>query len=351
MSMRSFSDLDGVFDRVPGRLVTTLSAVDVGRGSEALYRDQLPGLLSQLADRARVASITASSAIEGVVVPNASRASRILAGTAKTLRTRNEEELAGYRDAQDYLFQGTWQPLNPGLLLHLHKLLFAHTAAPGGRFKTEDNLVVDRAATGDLTVRFRPVPAADTSFYVAELVDRYQAEKAAGRHHPVLLVGLFALDLLVIHPFEDGNGRVTRALTNALLMDAGYTVSRYVSLEEAIAESADDYYQALLDSTHGWHEDKADPWPWLSYFVNILAGAYRTFAARAASTRSSGSKQDRVRDHILRHAPSPFRVADVRTALPGISDQTIRVVLDKLRKDGLIAADGLGRTATWRRAR
>jgi Fic family protein len=349
--MRSFSDLDGLLDRVPGRLVTTLSAVDVGRGSEALYRDQLPGLLGQLADRARVASITASSAIEGIVVPNASRASRILAGTAKTLRTRNEKELAGYRDAQDYLFQGSWQPLNPGLLLHLHKLLFAHTAAPGGRYKTEDNLVVDRTATGDLTVRFRPVPAADTLFYVAELVDRYRAEIAAGRHHPVLLVGLFALDLLVIHPFEDGNGRVTRALTNALLMDAGYTVSRYVSLEEAIAESADDYYQALLDSTHGWHEGKADPWPWLSYFVNILAGAYRTFAARAASTRSSGSKQDRVRDYILRHAPSPFRVADVRTALPGVSDQTIRVVLDKLRKDGLIAADGLGRSATWRRTR
>jgi Fic family protein len=349
--VRSFVDLDQLIGQVPARLVTTLSAVDVGRGSEALYRDQLPGLLSQLADRARVASITASSAIEGVVVKDAARASRILAGTARTLRTRSEQELAGYRDAQDYLFRDTWQPLNPGLLLHLHRLLFAHTAAVGGQFKTEDNLVVDRSPDGDITVRFRPVAAAETPYYVAELVDRYQTERVAAQHHPVLLVGLFVLDLLVIHPFEDGNGRVARALTNTLLMDAGYTVSRYVSLEQEIAESADDYYQALLESTRSWHEGKADPWPWLSYFVNILAGAYRNFAARAASTRIDGSKQDRVRDHVLSHAPNPFRMADIRAALPGISDQTIRVVLDRLRKEDLIVADGLGRSASWRRAR
>lgn len=349
--MRSFSDVDRLIGQVPARLVISLSAVDVGRGSEALFRDQLPGLLSQLADRARVASITASSAIEGVVVRDAARASRILAGAARTLRTRSEQELAGCRDAQDYLFQGNWRPLNAGLLLHVHRLLFAHTAAQGGQFKTEDNLVVDRSPTGDITVRFRPVSAADTQYCVAELVDRYQSEVAAGRHHPVLLIGLFILDLLVIHPFEDGNGRVARALTNALLMDAGYTVSRYVSLELAIAESAANYYQALLESTHDWHEDKADPWPWLTYFVDILAGAYRTFAARAASTRVEGSKQDRVRDYIISHAPSPFRMADIRAALPGVSDQTIRVVLDRLRKEGLIVADGLGRSASWRRSR
>ncbi|SCE86120.1 Fic family protein [Micromonospora mirobrigensis] len=348
--MRSFANLDVLIGQVPGAVVNALLTVDVGRGSEALYRDQLPGLLSQLANRARVASITASSAIEGVVVPDRARADRILAGRVSHLRNRSEQELAGYRDAQDYLFQSSWRPLNSGLLLHLHKMLFAHTAGPGGRFKTEDNLVVDRNAAGDLTVRFRPVQAADTPFYVSELIDRYRHEASAQRHHPVLLVGLFALDLLVIHPFEDGNGRVTRALTNALLMEAGYTVSRYVSLEQRIAETADLYYQALLDSTHGWHEDQADPWPWLGYFVDVLANAYRTFAQRAAADRSDGSKQDRVRDYVLNHAPLVFRVADIRTALPGVSDPTIRVVLDRLRREGAIFPEGLGRGATWRRA-
>jgi len=331
--------------------VRTLRLVDIGRGSEALYRDQLPGLLRHLAHRTRVESIIASSAIEGVVVLDTSRADRIIAGRAKTLRTRSEQELAGYRDAQDYLFQEDWRPLSLGLLLHLHKLLFAHTTAPRGRFKTEDNLVVDRSPNGDVTVRFRPVPAADTEFHLAELIDRYRTASVAGEHHPVLLIGLFVLDLLVIHPFEDGNGRVARALTNALLMDAGYTVGRYVSVEQAIALSADAYYQALLDSTQGWHDHRADPWPWLSYFAGILASAYEAFADRAVSGRSNGSKQERVRDYVLNHAPATFRVADVRLALPGVSDPTIRMVLDRLRQEAEIASEGIGRAATWRRLR
>jgi Fic family protein len=347
--MRSFADLDRSIGRVPSGVVATLRLVDIGRGSEDLYRNQLPGLLDHLAHRTRVESITASSAIEGVIVPDTSRADRIIAGRARTLRTRSEQELAGYRDAQDYLFREDWRPLNLGLLVHLHKLLFAHTAAAGGRFKTEDNLVVDRSPNGDVTVRFRPVPAADTEFHLAELIDRYQAASAACAHHPVLLIGLFVLDLLVIHPFEDGNGRVARALTNALLMDAGYTVGRYVSIEQAIARSADAYYQALLEATAGWHDQRADPWPWLSYFVDILASAYGTFATRAASGRSDGSKQERVRDYVLNHAPAVFRVADIRLALPGVSDQTIRMVLDRLRHEGVILSEGVGRTATWRR--
>ncbi|HKT03357.1 MAG TPA: Fic family protein [Rugosimonospora sp.] len=347
--MRSFVRLGQLIGQVPASLVRDLRHVDVGRGSEALYQHQLPGLLNELANRTRVESITASSAIEGVVVPDVARADRIIAGRAKTLHTRSEQELAGYRDAQDYLFHGDWRPLNVGLLLRLHKLLFAHTAASGGRFKSGDNLVVDRSPNGDITVRFRPVPAADTEFYVAELVDRYRDAIEADTHHPVLLIGLFVLDLLVIHPFEDGNGRVARALTNALLADVGYTVGRYVSLEQEIAQSADQYYQALLDSTLGWHECEADPWPWLSYFVNLLAEAYGTFAHRAASGRAGGSKQARVRDYVLNHAPEVFRMTDVRVALPGISDPTARKVLAGLRAEGLLTAEGVGRNASWRR--
>lgn len=347
--MRSFVDLHSVIGRVPSYVVTLLSRVDMGRGSEALHRDQLPGLLCALANRARVASITTSSAIEGVIIPDESRAQDIIQRRAKVLRTRSEQELAGYRDALDYVFQEDWQPLNVGLILHLHRLLFAHTGSPGGRFKVEDNLVVDRAPDGSVSVRFKPVPSAETDFYVHELVDRYCGAIADAEHHPVLLTGLFVLDLLVIHPFEDGNGRVARAITNALLADAGYDVVRYVSLEQAVAESADDYYQALLGSTHGWHAGEADPWPWLTYFTSVLAGAYRTFERRAAADRATGNKQERVREHVLRHAHGVFRVADIRVALPGVSDQTIRLVLAALRDEGVVAAEGTGRTATWRR--
>ncbi len=240
-----------------------LDRVDIGRGREELFRNQLPALLTELANRAHVASITASSALEGVVVADQARAAAIISGKAAVLRTRSEQELAGYRAALDYLFTSDWRPLNVGLLLHLHRELFADTNAPGGAFKESDNLVVDHSPDGHVEVRFVPVSAARTEFFTVELVDRYRDAMAAGEHHPVLLV----LDLLTIHPFDDGNGRVVRALTNALLDDAGYTVGKYVSLEQLIAETADDYYEALLASTHDWHDGENDPWPWLTYFV------------------------------------------------------------------------------------
>jgi Fic family protein len=347
--LRSLADLDALIGRVPARVVTRLGAIDFGRGSEALYRDQMPGLLTGLAHRARVQSITASSAIEGVVVADADRAERIINRRTSTLRNRSEQELAGYRDAQDYLFQQDWRPLNAGLILHLHRLLFAHTAMPEVAFKTEDNLVVDRSPDGSTTVRFKPVSAAITPFAIDDLIGRYQRAVAAGEYHSVLLSGLLVLDLLVIHPFEDGNGRVARLLANAMLTEHGYTVGRYVSLEQAVAESADAYYQALLESTHGWHDGAADPWPWLGYFTGVIAGAYTVFADRAAAAKTPGTKQQRIREHILRHAPVTFRLADIRTAVPGVSDQTIRLVLDKLKDEGTVRADGTGRAATWTR--
>jgi Fic family protein len=119
-----------------------------------------------------------------------------------------------------------WRPLNAGLILHLHRLLFAHTAVPGSAFNTADNLVVDRSPDGSTTVRFKPVSAASTPFAIDDLIERYEHAVAEGGHHPVLLTGLFVLDLLVIHPFEDGNGRVARLLTGAVLSDHSYTVGR-----------------------------------------------------------------------------------------------------------------------------
>jgi len=220
---------------------------------------------------------------------------------------------------------------------------------PGGAFKKEDNLVVDRSPDGPIAVRFKPMPAASTPFAVNDLIKRYQHAAEAGEHHPVLLSGLFILDLLVIHPFEDGHGRVARPLTGALLGEHGYTVGRYVSIEQEIAESDDAYYQALLDSTHGWHQGIADPWPRLAYFTRLIASAYTVFADRAAAARTPGTKQERIREHVLRQAPATFRLADIRTAVPGVSDQTIRLVLEQLRGEGKVRADGTGRSATWTR--
>jgi Fic family protein len=345
--MRSFTDLDRLIGQVPAAVVRRLSAADQGLGSDQLYRTQLPGLLDELADRARIQSVTASSAIEGITADSPERAERIIRGAVSRLRTRDERELAGYRDALDYVLRRDFRPVNPGLVLHLHRLLFGHTEAEGGRLKAQDNLVVDRSADGTVSIRFTPVPAAHTEYFLVELTDRYQQAIGQDVHHPVLLAGLFVLDLLTIHPFEDGNGRVSRVLATALLLDQGHQVSRYVSLEQLTADTADDYYRTLLASTHGWHESRHDPWPWLGYFCATLAQAYEIFAARTAAAQSGGSKQSRVRDHVMRHAPSRFRLDDLRIALPGVSDQTIRLALKDLRDAGRVRSEGTGRAASW----
>ncbi|WP_217428437.1 Fic family protein [Microlunatus speluncae] len=238
--------------------------------------------------------------------------------------------------------------------MHLHRLLFRYTEVTGGPFKTTDNVVVDRLPDGTRVKRFTPVSAAETPGHVAELIDRYLAAQQDARHHPVIMIGLFALDLLTIHPFLDGNGRITRALTNALLQDAGYEVTRYVSLETSIAQSADAYYAALLGSTAQWHRARHDPWPWLRYFVTIVtivARSYEEFASLTSRARSDGSKQDRVRDYVVNHAPASFQIGDIRVALPGVSDQTIRLVLNQLKAAGHVEPDSVGRTATWSRRR
>lgn len=165
----------------------------------------------------------------------------------------------------------------------------------------------------------------------------------------MLLIGLFVLDLLIVHPFDDGNGRVARALTNALITETGYGVGRYVSLEQLIAESADDYYQALLDSTHDWHDHSNDPWPWLEYFSRLLARSYARLAEGVAADRSGGTKAQRVREHVLRHGAPVFAISDVRAALPGISDPTVRLVLNDLKDEGLLKPQGTGRSAAWLR--
>lgn len=345
--MRSFVH-ERTFTPVPGGLVLLLGRIDRSAGREPLYRDHLPGLLTSLAEQARVESITASSAIEGVVV-DPPRGAGIAAHRATRFRNRNEQEFAGYTDALDYLHDHDPGPLTVGLILHLHRLLFGHVEGGGGRLKTDDNLVVDRLPDGTTRVRFRPVPAVETEFHLTELVARYGAAVTAGAVHPLLLVSAFALDLLVIHPFGDGNGRVARVLTTRLLEEHGYGVGHYVSIEQLVYDTRAGYYDALNQSTRGWHESEHTLWPWATYLAERLVDAYERFEARASSARAGATKKDRVRDWVLLHAPAEFRMSDIRVALPGVSDQTIRLVLSELRNAGSVRPTGTGRGATWQR--
>jgi Fic family protein len=304
--------------------------------------------LKQLAEHARIASITASNAIEGVVV-DGERAERIAEGSGR-YRNRNEREFAGYRDAIDTLMRlDTYEPLSVPFLLHLHRLLFQYTDGNGGNLKSDKNLIVSYES-GSKEIVFTPPPPEQTEFLLTELLLRYGEAKREARTHPLVLIGALVLDFLAIHPVADGNGRLARLLTTYELLAQGYRVARYVSVEQRIFESKNTYYATLYESQRSWHEGEQDVWPWITYLSRILASSYDDFEQRlAAAGEQTGNKQDRVRHYILRQAPEEFRRRDVERALPGISVATIRLVLTELRDSGEIRPEGSGAGARWRR--
>jgi len=346
--MRSFVDLDASFGGQPRELGSLLARTDTGRGQERLFADQTPALLRRLSESARIASITASNAIEGILVDQ-HRAERIIEG-APRFRNRNEKEFAGYRDAVDALMQlDTYEPLSVPFVLHLHRTLFHHVGGRGGNLKSDQNLIVSYER-GHREVVFTPPYPEETEFLLTEVLARYEAAKREGRTHPLLLIGALVLDLLAIHPVADGNGRLARLLTTHELLSQGYGVVRYVSLEQRIYESKNTYYASLYESQRGWHEGRHSVWPWTSYLVSTLADAYGAFEQRvAAEGTSAGSKQDRVREYVLHQAPVVFRRRDVERALPDISTATVRLVLAELRDAQQVRSEGSGPGARWHR--
>ena len=352
--MRSFVDLNLTFASQPVQLGARLARVDVGRGREGLYRDQLPQLLNALAETTRVESIQASSAIEGVVVDPGRLHGLVAEGSdRRRFRNRNEQEFAGYRDAMDEISKASaLESLSVPYVLHLHRLLFGHADGGGGRLKTDDNLIVSYAH-GHREVLFVPPSPKETEFLLPELFDRYNEAVTNEAAHPLLLIGALVLDFLAIHPVADGNGRLARLITTHTLLQEGYEVSRYVSIEQRMFETKEAYYDALYASQQQWHDGDHDIWPWVTYLVDVLASAYDDFEARVVARRSiGGSKQDQVRRYILDHAGPSFRMRDVRAALPGISDGTIKKVMAELRRDGQIQVqegERSGQLTKWSR--
>lgn len=347
--MTSFLRLNSIIGAVPFDVVTALRTVDAVQSTGAVVREAPPAVLAALAERCRTESVEASCAMDGVVVAARSRAAEILAGDDDRLRGRDEQRLAGCRRAHDHLRDTPWRPLDVRVVLRLHELLLSATTTPGGRLRSAESAVAVDAQAGPRVKRYDPVPVAQVPQRLADLVNGFRTAQDEGRHHPVLVVGLFVLDLLAIHPFAEGNGRVARALTSALLQDAGYDVTRYVSLEATMAVAPERYATALLAATQDWHVGRHDPWPWLRYLVGALADCSTRFVDTTTAARTAGSKQDLVRDHVLHHAPRTFRLDELRAALPGVSDPTLRLVLGRMKAEGLVRADAVGRGATWTR--
>lgn len=347
--MQTFRRLDQFLGQTPAPVARLLSEIDVARGRQEAFRKQNPAVLKTLVEVALLQSVESSNAIENITAPHKRIAELVAEKT--TPRNRSEEEIAGYRDALNTIHSSSEHiPITSNILLQLHRDLYKFGARPGGRFKSTQNEIEETLPDGTKRIRFTPVGVFETPGAVDELCEGFVAARAQDEYHPLLLTAAFVFDFLCVHPFNDGNGRMSRLLTLLLLYQSGYEVGRFISLERLIDESRETYYEALGASTQGWHEGEHDLVPWTRYFLGILIAAYTAFEERAGSIQAAkGAKRELIRDFVRFRISDVFSAADVREAVPSARDHYISQVLRELKAEGVIELDRRGRSARWRR--
>ena len=327
---------------------SVMRALGEYRGKQRLYERQRPELLEALLTVAKIESTDASNRLEGITAPEARLEALIRKHDAP--RNRSEQEIAGYRDALELIHQSrTDMPVTVNVIRQLHQCIYSYQAEQGGDWKPTDNEIVERDLDGKITkIRFTPVSAVATPQSMENLVKRYESEMVDHRE-PLIIIPLLILDILCIHPFRDGNGRVARLLTLLSLYHAGYDVGRFISLERVIQDSYRSYYETLEASSQGWHERKHDVMPWVDYFWGVLLRAYKEFEERVGNLDQPGkAKSQRVRESVERKV-KPFRIVDIERECPDVSRETIRLVLRAMKKEGFIEPTGRGRGARWRK--
>jgi Fic family protein len=330
-------------------MITSWYLADLGeaRGRQELFTKQAPQRLKVLREHALIESAVSSNRIEGVTVDQA-RIKPVLLGKAH-LRDRDEEEVRGYRDALKLIHeQGAKLPVTEKTIRELHRLTRGEIW-DAGKYKDKDGDIIEKYPDGRTRVRFKTVAASKTPQAMKELVDLWGQSLRERWVHPLISVAAFNLDFLCIHPFRDGNGRVSRLLLLLMCYHLGYDVGRYVSLERLIEQNKQRYYETLEQSSYRWHQSRHDPWPYVRFILFVLKSAYREFELRVGETHGPRGEKTRLIEHYIRQQATPFSVADLRRACPGVSVDLIRRTLKHLRAAGEVVCLGRGQKAVWER--
>jgi Fic family protein len=329
---------------------TSWYLADLGefRGKQELYTRQSPQRLKTLRQHAIIESAVSSNRIEGVTVAPR-RVSELLAVSKPLFRDRDEEEVRGYRDALALIHdEAARPPLNEATILNLHRLTRGQIW-DAGQYKEKDGDIIERYPDGKERVRFKTVPATDTPAYCAKLISDWQSCLDERWVHPLIALAAFNLDFLCIHPFRDGNGRVSRLLLLLQCYHLGYEAGRYISLERLIEQNKERYYETLEQSSQGWHDGTHDPWPFVNYLLSILKTAYREFAERVGEVSSPrGSKTDLVLSAIGQ-LQGEFTVTQLEHSCPGVSRDMIRRVLREQQQADMVECQGRGPAARWKK--
>lgn len=329
-------------------IVTYLTTIHEYKGEQRLIADRHADVLASIAEVAKIQSTESSNKIEGIYTSDERLKKIVLDKTMP--RTRNEREIAGYRDVLNTVHENfNHIPIRDTFILQLHRDLYKfENAADGGRFKTVDNVIEEEDAKGNKFVRFRPLPAWETPEAIMNLCTAYNEAINRSEADALLIIPMFIIDFLCIHPFNDGNGRMSRLLTLLLLYQNGYIVGKYISLEKLIERTKDNYYEALQESSQGWTEDKNDYEAFVKYILGIITAAYRDFFDRAQIIEEKKvSKPDRIEELIKNHLGTITK-SEIVDATPGISTTTVQRTLTDLVKAEKIIKIGNGRYTKYK---
>ncbi len=325
------------------KIVRLVSQIHEDRGQQVLFIEAKADTLTQLMEIAKIQSTESSNKIEGIYTSD--KRLRAIVHDKTRPRTRNEEEIAGYRDVLNTIHEDYDHiPLKSSIILQLHRDLYKfQVSGNAGRFKTADNVIEEEDSEGNTRVRFRTVPAWAVPEAIEELCCAFAREVEKETAEPLILIPMFVLDFLCIHPFLDGNGRMSRLLTLLLLYQSGYIVGKYISIERMIEATKEEYYESLRKSSDGWHENANDYEPFVRYMLEMIAAAYREFFSRVSFLSASGvSKPERIR-RLLQENVGTITAAEILEKCPDISRVTVQRTLSELTGQGLVDKIGGGR--------
>jgi Fic family protein len=315
------------------------------KGKQELFTKQSPQKLKILREHAIIESAVSSNRIEGITIEQ-KRVGTVIFGKS-LLRNRNEEEIRGYRDVLNLIHnRGNKISISEHTVKNFHSHI-RREIWDSGQYKIKDGDIIEKYPNGRERVRFKTVTAADTSLFMEKLIYYWNISIRDRQLHPLVALTAFNLDFLCIHPFRDGNGRVSRLLLLLGCYHLGYEVGRYISLERLIEDNKDRYYETLEKSSQHWHEGKHDPWPYINYLLFIIKTAYREFEERAEGLNvPRGAKTEMILKAINSFYDS-FTISELKRECPNVSVDMIRKVLKDLNKEGKIRSSGRGQNARW----
>lgn len=329
-------------------LLGLVAAIYKEAGKQEMYLKQRPEELEKLVEIAKVQSTEASNAIEGIVTTNTRI--RQLVEEKTTPKNRDEQEIAGYRDVLGIIHDSFDAiPITQNYILQLHKILCSHMNNPvAGRTKTVQNYISAAYPDGHTVTLFTPLAPYETPEALDRLCEEYNRVIGNLELEPLIAIPVFIHDFLCIHPFNDGNGRMSRLLTTLLLYRSGFYVGKYISLEAKIAKNRNLYYDALAASQDGWHEGNDDPVPFINYLLGTVLAAYRDFEDRFALVETKRSALDTVR-LATQNKIGRFTKQDIRELCPSLSVSSVEGALRKLVAAGELKREGNGKNTCYYR--